>query len=115
MQNKKSSVNWMAIGQDLINCLCSNGNHRLSRYDAFVWLMERINKGISIHNEHGEQVGALPFSSSYKRLAEEWNWERHSVCKFIEELVSISVISSQRKGNTFVFSLSEKSHKHLLL
>ena len=55
-QKKKSTVNWMAIGHELINCLRTKDRHRLSRYDAFVWLMESIGKGIPVCNEQGEQI-----------------------------------------------------------
>lgn len=115
MQSTTSSVNWIAIGKDLINCLRSKDRHRLSRYDAFVWLMEHIKCGSPIRNEHGEQIGCVPFTASYIHLAEEWCWERHTVRYFIEELISLSVITLKRKGNTFEFSLARKSHKHLLL
>lgn len=77
--------------------------------------MESIGKGVPVHNEQGEQIHVLPFSASYMRLAEEWNWDRHTVQQFLDELAGLSVISRQRKGNTYVFSLAKKSHKHLLL
>ena len=69
----------------------------VSRYDAFVWLMESIGKGVPVHNEQGEQIHVLPFSASYMRLAEEWNWDRHTVQQFLDELTGLSVISRQRK------------------
>lgn len=114
-KKNKPTVNWMAIGHELINCLGTKDRHRLSRYDAFVWLMESIGKGVPVHNEQGEQIHVLPFSASYMRLAEEWNWDRHTVQQFLDELTGLSVISRQREGNTYVFSLAKKSHKHLLL
>lgn len=114
-KKNKPTVNWMAIGHELINCLRTKDRHRLSRYDAFVWLMESIGKGVPVHNEQGVQIHVLPFSASYMRLAEEWNWDRHTVQQFLDELTGLSVISRQRKGNTYVFSLAKKSHKLLLL
>ncbi len=113
-KKNKPTVNWMAIGHELINCLRTKDRHRLSRYDAFVWLMESIGKGVPVHNEQGEQIHVLPFSASYMRLAEEWNWDRHTVQQFLDEWLA-SRLSRQRKGNTYVFSLAKKSHKHLLL
>lgn len=115
MEKKKSTVNWMAIGQDLNDCLRTKGRQRLSRYDAFVWLMEAIGKGTPIFNANGEQIKVLPYAITYMRLAEEWNWERHTVRQFLDELAALSVISRKRKGNAFELSLAKKSHKHLLL
>ena len=39
-----STITWIAMGKDLIKCLKSKGNHRLSRYDAFLWIIENIQK-----------------------------------------------------------------------
>lgn len=35
MEKNTHSLNWLALGADLIDCLRSKGNHRLTRYDAF--------------------------------------------------------------------------------
>ena len=43
-----STITWIAMGKDLIKCLKSKGNHRLSRYDAFLWIIENIQKGCTI-------------------------------------------------------------------
>ena len=112
-QKKKSTVNWMAIGHELINCLRTKDRHRLSRYHAFLCLMESIGQGSPVCNEQGEQIHVLPFSASYMRLAEESNCEPHHVQQLLDELAALSVISRQRTGNTFVFSLAKKSHKQL--
>ena len=103
------------MGNDLIDCLRSKGNHRLSRYDAFVWMIEHIQHGTIITNDFGVVVERIPFSSSYKRLSEEWNWDRHVVQEFIEELVSLSVISAEREGNTFIFRIGSNSVNRLIL
>ena len=103
------------MGNGLIDCLRSKGNHRLSRYDAFVWMIEHIQHGTIITNDFGVVVERTPFSSSYKRLSEEWNWDRHVVQEFIEELVSLSVISAEREGNTFIFRIGSYSVNRLIL
>ena len=115
MRNKTSKITWLAMGNDLIDCLRSKGNHRLSRYDAFVWMIEHIQHGTIITNDFGVVVERIPFSSSYKRLSEEWNWDRHVVQEFIEELVSLSVISAEREGNTFIFRICSNSVNRLIL
>ena len=83
MEKNTHSLNWLALGADLIDCLRSKGNHRLTRYDAFVWMMEHIQKGVAVRDADGIVVNTAPYSASYKRLAEDWNWERHTVQSFI--------------------------------
>lgn len=104
MEKNTHSLNWLALGAELIDCLRSKGNHRFTRYDAFVWMMEHIQKGVAVRDADGVVVNSAPYSASYKRLAEDWNWERHTVQSFIEELTALSVITSKRQGNVYVFS-----------
>lgn len=47
MEKNTHMVNWIALGAELIDCLKSKGNHRLTRYDAFVWMIEHISKRVS--------------------------------------------------------------------
>lgn len=116
MEKSGSKINWLAINGDLISCLKNKGNHRLSRFDAFIWLIEHIQTGTCLHdNDTGNTLKRIPFSASYKLLAEQWNWERHSVHYFIEELIDLSVISTRRKGNLFEFSLCNDSLKRIVL
>ena len=110
-----SSVKWIAIGPDLINCLRTQTNHRLSRYDAFLWLIENIQKGSLNYDNNGRFIDRTPFACSYIRLAQEWNWSRETVQFFVEELVALSAIATERKGNKFLFSIGPKSHKHFVL
>lgn len=116
MNTSNSKINWLAINGDLIACLKHKGNHRLSRFDAFIWLMEHIQTGTCLHvNDTDDTMKRIPFAASYKRLAEEWNWDRHTVHDFILELINISVISTKRRGNVFEFSISDESLKRLVL
>lgn len=106
MEKNTHSLNWLALGAELIDCLRSKGNHRLTRYDAFVWMMEHIQKGVAVRDADGVVISSAPYSASYKRLAEDWNWERHTVQSFIEELTALSIITSKRQGNVYAFSLA---------
>ena len=115
MKKETHSLNWLALGTELIDCLRSKGNHRLTRYDAFVWMIENIQKGTVVRDADGVVIGFAPYSASYKRLAEDWNWERHSVQSFIEELTALSVITSKRQGNVFAFFIGKKSYRQLVL
>lgn len=115
MEKNPHSLNWLALGAELIDCLRSKGNHRLTRYDAFVWMMEHIQKGVAVRDADGVVINTASYSASYKRLAEDWKWERHTVQSFIEELTALSVIISKRQGNVYVFFIGKKSYKQLVL
>lgn len=82
MEKNTHSLNWLALGAELIDGLRSKGNHRLTRYDTFVWMIEHIQKGIAVRDADGIVKRFAPYSASYKRLAEDWNWERHTVQSF---------------------------------
>lgn len=114
MTKNNKSLTWFAMGPALIQCLRSGGNHRLSRFDAFVWLVEQIGRGTTKYDNDGNAVKSSPFSSSYKKLAEEWRWERHTVQQFIDELVATGTISANREGNFLVFTLGKDSMSNLL-
>ena len=110
-----TQIKWIAIGPDLMDCLRTKTNHRLSRYDAFIWLIENIHKGNQKYDNDGKPIGLAPFSCSYVRLAQEWNWARKTVQFFIEDLVRLSAIATERKGNKFFFTIGTNSHKHFVL
>lgn len=109
MSQNNTSLHWIALGPDLIECLKSGGNHRLNRYEAFIWLIEHIRKGTTKLNETGEIVGYAPYSATFKFLAEEWRWERHTVQTFVNDLVELSAIKANRTGGSCVFTLTERS------
>lgn len=115
MEKNTHSLNWLALGAELIDCLRTKGKQRLTRYDAFVWMIEHIQKGIAVRDADGIVKRFAPYSASYKRLAEDWNWDRHTVQSFIEELTALSVITSKRQGNVYVFFIGKKSYKQLVL
>ena len=115
MKQNKTSLHWLALGSDLIECLRSGSRQRMNRYDAFIWMMEHIQSGVKIKDDYGEVVKTVPYSASYKRLAEDWNWDRTTVQNFIEDLVALSVFQTKREGSTIVFTLGKKSYKQLVL
>ena len=78
-------------------------------------MMEHIQKGVAVRDADGVVINTAPYSASYKRLAEDWYWERHTVKSFIEELTALSVITSKRQGNVYVFFIGKKSYKQLVL
>mgnify|MGYP000187069831 CR=1 FL=1 len=78
-------------------------------------LFGHIQKGVAVRDADGVVINTAPYSASYKRLAEDWNWERHTVQSFIEELTALSVITSKRQGNVYAFFIGKKSYKQLVL
>ena len=78
-------------------------------------MMEHIQKGVAVRDADGVVINTVPYSASYKRLAEDWNWERHAVQSFIEELTALSVITSKRQGNAYVLFIGKNSYKQLVL
>ena len=68
MKKNSTKINWLAMGNDLIECLRSKGNHRLSRYDAFVWMIEHVQHGTIITNDLGVVVDRTPFTSDRKSV-----------------------------------------------
>lgn len=105
------TLSWLSINNQLINCLKTKTNHKYSRYDAFIWLLENILTKV---NKDGKQP-LTSFSASYIRLADEWKWTRQTVQKFIEELKSLSLISTKREGNAYTFSITDELKSKIIL
>jgi len=109
------TIEWVAMNNDLLTILKTQDNHRFSRYDAFVWLLEHIRGENPMVGNVGIQCKDSEFVTSYTRLADTWHWSRPTVQKFIEELAAVSVITKRKNGNTFVFSLNAKSQNKIIL
>lgn len=115
MKQENRTISWLSINSQLIDCLKTKTNHKYSRYDAFVWLVEKISCNNKNYNTPKAPVKSNDFTASYIRLADEWKWTRQTVQKFIEELVQLSIISIKRQGNTFAFSLNPEAGNKLVL
>lgn len=117
MDNKQQelSISWMAMNHALLLCLQSKTNHKLSRYDAFVWLVNRIHNGMVVCDKFGLASRQRLYCASYNLLAECWHWNRATVQQFIDELDDLGVISKKREGNSFVFSLNSKSGGKIIM
>lgn len=109
------TIEWMALNKKIMECLKSRDNHKFSRYDAFIWLLEHIREGHITVSADGIQSQRSDFTTSYTRLADIWHWSRPTVQKFIEELTDISVITKKRNGNFYVFSMSQSSEKRIII
>ena len=111
MNKENRNIRWMSIKRQFIKCLKKKTNHKYSRYDAFIWLLENILV-------NGKKDGKQPptsFSASYIKLADEWKWTRQTVQKFIEELMCLSLISAKREGNAYTFTLTEELRSKIIL
>lgn len=98
----------LKLDSGLVSFLKTQENHKFSRYDAFVWLMEHIQKPEM-------EVCDKPSSAyqeclvRYTELAKTWHWSRPTVQKFIEGLEAMSAIIKKRHVNAFALSLPEES------
>ena len=92
----------------LVSFLKTQENHKFSRYDAFVWLVEHILD--SDVEDFGKPSSAYQeYIVRYTELAKTWHWSRPTVQKFIEGLEAMSVIIKKRHVNAFAMSLPDES------
>lgn len=92
----------------LVSFLKTQENHKLSRYDAFVWLVEHILD--SDVEDCGKPSSAYQdYLVRYTELAKTWHWSRPTVQKFIEGLEAMSVIIKKKHVNAFALSLTDES------
>lgn len=92
----------------LVSFLKTQENHKFSRYDAFVWLVEHILD--SDEEDCGKPSSAYQdYLVRYTELAKTWHWSRPTVQKFIEGLEAMSVIIKKKHVNAFALSLTDES------
>ena len=111
MENKNRTISWLSINTQLINCLKTKTNNKFSRYDAFIWLLERI----LFKGDYADGYSSCSYSASYIKLADKWKWTRQTVQNFIEELMALSFISAKRQVNAYTFTLSDKLRSQIIL
>ena len=109
------TIEWVAFNNDLLNLLKQKDNHRFSRYDAFIWLIEKIRKGHTVYDEFGTETKRQELVITYTRLSDDWCWSRPTVQKFMEELIDHSIISQQKSGNDFILSLNSTTADKIIL
>lgn len=102
-RNKPSLI----LDSGLVSFLRSQDNHKFSRYDAFIWLINHIHDSA---NDDVESSSAYPeLLVRYTELAKTWRWSRPTVQKFIEGLEAMSVIVKKKHINAFALSLPDGS------
>lgn len=110
MNNSNRTIRQMTFDNVLINILKTKENHKFSRYDAYLWLVENIVKGNDY--SHGNRTCTMEhYCVTNTELADSWHWSRPTVQKFIDELINAGFIERRRYGNTFAFSLTSSSKR----
>ena len=98
----------LKLDSGLISFLKTQENHKFSRYDAFVWLMEHIQEA-EMEDCNKPSSAYQECLVRYTELAKTWHWSRPTVQKFIEGLEAMSVIIKKRHVNAFALSLPDES------
>ena len=111
---KKNQINrtiqMMTFDSTLLEILKTKDNHKLSRFDAFMWLAEHILDGFPFSQKEG-QLQLYKVTNS--ELAKLWHWSRPSVQKFTQELIDLGIIRRERFGKYFAYSLSAEAEKFI--
>ena len=98
----------LKLDYGLVSFLKTQENHKFSRYDAFVWLVEHILD--SDVEDCGKPSSTYQdYLVRYTELAKTWHWSRPTVQKFIEGLEAMSVIIKKKHVNAFALSLTDES------
>lgn len=92
----------------LVSFLKTQENHKFSRYDAFVWLVEHI-LDLDVEDCGKPSSAYQDYLVRYTELAKTWHWSRPTVQKFIEGLEAMSVIIKKKHVNAFALSLTDES------
>ena len=98
----------LKLDYGLVSFLKTQENHKFSRYDAFVWLMEHIQEA-EMEDCDKPSSAYQDYLVRYTELAKTWHWSRPTVQKFIEGLEAMSVIIKKKHVNAFALSLTDES------
>ena len=114
MDNQKTSrtVQQISLDTQLLTLLKSKDNHKFSRYDAFLWLIEHILEGCS-HTDQKRSCFMQHYCSSITELSEAWHWSRPTTQKFINELIVAGWLQRKRFGNSFAFMLTASAQAYI--
>jgi hypothetical protein len=80
---------------------------RLSRYGAFVYLLEHAGRHPGTVTAFGQVIplSAGQLVTSYSELAVVWRWSRDNVRSFFLEMVKTGCVSVERRGKATVISV----------
>lgn len=106
------TISMMTIDTSVITILKMKDNHKYSRFDAFMWLVEHIAEG-QCYTHDDDSCVLNHYRVNNSELADIWHWSRPTVQKFIDELIKADIIQKQRFGNTFAFSLTASAEQNI--
>ena len=107
---KNRTIHNMTFDNTLLEILKTKDNHKLFRFDAFMWLAEHILDGFPFSQKEG-QLQLYKVTNS--ELAKLWHWSRPSVQKFTQELIDLGLLRRERFGKYFAYSLSAEAEKFI--
>ena len=95
--------------------ILSDGHHlRLSRFDAFMWLMENIRIGHVSYDVFGIKSWRQELVTTNSKIAETWHWSRPLVLDFIQQLIDLSVICQTRSGHKVIYSINPSFEDNII-
>lgn len=85
----------------------TEGEGRLSRYGAFVYLLEHANRQHATETAFGQEIhlSAGQLVTSYSELAVAWRWSRDNVRSFFLAMEKTGCVSVERRGKATVVSI----------
>lgn len=101
---------YLTANMDLFRCLQedkSDDSGRLSRYGAFVYLLEHVGREPVIVTVFGQKIylSTGQLATSYSELAAVWKWSRDNVRNFFLALEKTGSVSLDRRGKATIISL----------
>ena len=107
---KSKNIFYLTANMKLFRCLQEDrpeDGGRLSRYSAFVYLLEHTNRQPGTVTASGQEIflSAGQLVTSYSELAAIWKWSRDNVRNFFLALEKTETVSLERRGKTTIISL----------
>ncbi len=107
---ESKNIFYLTANMELFRCLQEDrpeDGGRLSRYSAFVYLLEHANRQPGTVTASGQEIylSAGQFVTSYSELATVWKWSRDNVRNFFLALEKTETVSLERRGKATVISM----------
>lgn len=107
---ESKNIFYLTANMELFRCLQEDrpeDGGRLSRYSAFVYLLEHMNRQPGTVTASGQEIflSAGQLVTSYSELAAVWKWSRDNVRNFFLALEKTETVSLERRGKATVISL----------
>ncbi len=107
---ESKNIFYLTANMELFRCLQEDrpeDGGRLSRYGAFVYLLEHANRQPCTVTASGQEIylSAGQLVTSYSGLAAVWKWSRDNVRNFFLAMAKTGCVSVERRGKATVISL----------